>query len=166
MSLLRPIQQGIAGRIADSLMVPIMYLLQGNFREVPQRTHRWNNMHLNNSDVASLDADLIETVPADEDASTWWIGPIPHFHMPVLGGWNKFVVLSPRISQTEWFVGWILSDSIGLSRIPIKQSVRLGIGPLPLQFFAVDTEGRQIDIDIVGYGIIGKAGEFAKVPLL
>lgn len=164
--MLKPQRQGIIGKIADYLMTPIMYVLQGNFREVPQRTHRWNNMHLKNKDISGLDAVLVETVPADERTSSWWIGPIPHFHMPILGGWKRFVVLAPKEPQEEWFVGWVLSDALGLSKIPLTHSVRLGIGPLPLQFFAVDAHGRQIDIDIVGYGEIGKAGQFSKVPLL
>lgn len=164
--MLKPKPQRTIGRVADYLMMPIMYLLQGTFREIPQRTHRWNNQHLKLQEISSFSADKIETVPADQDSSSWWVGPIPHFHMPIFGGWKKFVVLEPKESQTVWHVGWLLSDACGLSRIPLKGKVRLGIGPLPLQFFGVDADGRQIDIDIVGYGSIGKAGEFAKVPLL
>lgn len=156
----------MVGRVADYLMLPVMYLLQGNFRESPQRTHRWNNSHLKIEDLNLFDADKVESVAADEASSTWWIGPLPHFHMPIFGGWKRFVVVEPKESQNEWYVGWLLSDALGLSKIPLKGKVRLGIGPLPLQFFGVDSDGRQIDIDIVGYGSIGKAGEFAKVPLL
>lgn len=166
MSFFKPKPQGSIGRMADYAMLPIMYVLQGNFRESPQRTHRWNNLHLSNRDIDHLSADKIETVAADKESTSWWIGPIPHFHMPIFGGWNKFVIIEPKVPQKIWFVGWVLSDTCGISKIPLTSKVRLGIGPLPLQFFGVDFEGRQIDIDIVGYGMIGKAGEFAKVPLL
>jgi len=91
---------------------------------------------------------------------------VPHFHMPIFGGWKTFVVIKPKIPQSTWYVGWVIGDFMGLSKIPLVDQVRLCRGPLPLQFFAVDSVGRQIDIDIVGYGSIGKAGEFAKVPLL
>jgi len=164
--MLKPKRQGLVGLIADYLMMPVMYILQGNFKEIPQRTHRWNNVHLRVDDIISLEADKIETIAADTTSSSWWVGPIPHFHMPIFGGWKKFVVIQPKESQKEWFVGWVLGDFMGLSKIPLKRNVRLCLGPLPLQFFGVDSDGRQIDIDIVGYGAIGKAGEFARVPLL
>lgn len=166
MSLLRPIQEGIAGRIADSLMMPIMYLLQGNVSEVPQRTHFWNNLHLKNTDAFGLDATMFETVSSDPRATRRWLGPLPLFHMAIFGGWEQFVVLTPKIHKETWFVGWIAGDAFGLSKIPLTGSVRLGIGPAQAQFFGVTIDGRQIDIDIVGYGTIGKAGKFAKIPLL
>jgi hypothetical protein len=109
---------------------------------------------------------MTESVVGDKEALSRWLGPIPLFHMVIFGGWKKFVVLQPKVPQKKWFVGWVVSDAFGLSQISLDGMVRLGLGPEPAQYFAVDTEGRQIDIDIVGYGSIGKAGEFAKVPLL
>ena len=139
MSFFKPKPQGVAGRVADYLMLPVMYILQGNFRESPQRTHRWNNIHLKTEDLSSLDADKIESVSADGDSSTWWIGPMPHFHMPIFGGWKNFVVLEPKNPQNVWYVGWLIGDFIGFSKIPLKNKVRLCRGPLPLHFFAVDS---------------------------
>lgn len=166
MSFFKPKPQQIFGRIADYVMTPVMYLLQGTVRELPQRTHRWNNMHLKNSDILSFNADKTESVVGDETATARWFGPIPLFHMVIFGGWKKFVVIAPRTPQKEWFVGWVVSDAFGLSKIPLTGSVRLGLGPQPAQYFGVDTDGRQIDIDVVGYGSIGHAGDFANVPLL
>jgi hypothetical protein len=166
MSFFKPKPQGIVGRIADFAMLPVMYMLQGNFRESPQRTHRWNNLHLNNADINIFHAGMTESVAGDPEALSRWFGPIPLFHMVIFGGWKKFVVLQPKILQTEWFVGWVVGDAFGLSQVPLDGRVRLGIGPQPAQYFGVDSTGRQIDIDIVSYGSIGKAGEFAKVPLL
>jgi len=71
--MLKPKAQGVVGLIADYLMLPVMYLLQGNFTESPQRTHRWNNSHLKIDDLSSLDADMVESVPADSQSSTWWV---------------------------------------------------------------------------------------------
>lgn len=147
-------------------MVPIMYLLQGNVREVPQQTHFWNNNHLGNIDAFGLDADLFETVRSDPQATRRWFGPVPLFHMAIFGGWKQFVVVTPKEKPEKWFVGWIVGDAFGLSKIPLSGPVRLGIGQAPAQFFGVTMDGRQIDIDIVGYGTIGKAGEFALLPLL
>ena len=166
MSLLRPRQQGTLGRIADFSMVPIMYLLQGNVSEVPQRTHFWNNLHLKNVDAFGFDAALFETVSSDPSATRRWLGPLPLFHMAIFGGWKQFVVVVPKEKQETWFVGWIAGDAFGLSQIPLVGPVRLGVGPAQAQFFGITIDGRQIDIDIVGYGSIGKAGKFAKIPLL
>lgn len=159
-------KQGLIGRIADYLMLPVMYILQGNFSEVPQRTHRWNNLHLESHDIDGFDSSMIETVSGNASANRRWFGPIPLFHMPILGGWKEFVVLKPRHEKGDWFVGWLVEDAFGLSKIPIRGKVRLGIGPKQAQYFAIDREGKQIDIDIVGKGVIGDAGEFSKTPLL
>ena len=166
MNFLKPIPQGIVGRTADYLMLPVMYLLQGTLKESPQRTHRWNNLHLKNTDIEFFDADKTESVPGDSAAYRRWLGPLPLFHMVIFGGWKKFVVVEPREAPIMWHVGWVAGDAFGLSKIPINGKVRLGIGPGPAQYFGVDTNGRQIDIAIVGFGEIGKANEFAKIPLL
>lgn len=159
-------QQGTIGFVADMLMLPFMYLLQGTIAEVPQRTHRWNNLHLRNLEIDHLEADKIVIVPGDSRAKRRWLGPIPLFHMPILGGWDTFVVLEPQDYRGEWFVGWVAFDVLGMSKIPLAGPVRLGIGPRQAQFFGVDTEGNQIALTKVGEGCIGKAGQFARIPLL
>lgn len=159
-------KQGFIGKLGDTIMIPVMYLLQGNLNEVPQRTHRWNNMHLAAIDVQNFDADLVINAPADTSSVRRWFCPIPIFHMPILGGWKKFVVIEPVENIRDWHIGWLVSDAFGLSKIPIEKSARLGIGPAPAQYFGVDSEGNQIAIKFVGEGEIGRAGEFAKIPLL
>ncbi len=146
--------------------MPLMYLLQGNISESPQRTHRWNNLHLKNMQITDLHADKIEIVPGVPHAHKRWLGPIPLFHMPIFGGWKKFVVLQPKQEITEWYVGWIAFDVLGVSKVPLSGPVRLGIGPRQAQFFGVTPAGEQIDIDVVGEGFIGLAGDFSKIPLL
>ncbi|KKQ46125.1 MAG: hypothetical protein US63_C0006G0002 [Candidatus Moranbacteria bacterium GW2011_GWC2_37_8] len=37
---------GWLAKLADILMVPLMYLISGTLKEVPQRGHRWNNVRL------------------------------------------------------------------------------------------------------------------------
>lgn len=159
-------KQGFLGKIFDYLFIPVMYLLQGNFREVPQRTHRWNNVHLQNFDISNLIAEKIEIVEGQPGAHQRWLGPIPLFHMPVFGGWKKFVVLKPKVDIDEWYIGWVAFDALGYSKIPLKDSVRMGLGPRQAQFFGLDKDGNQIDVDVVGHGFIGKAREFSKIPLL
>lgn len=158
--------QGKIGKVADALMKPLMYLLQGTFAEEPQRTHRWNNYYLRNLAVDHLEADKIEIVPGDTDARKRWLGPIPLFHVPLLGGWRKFVVLQPCDYVGIWYIGWVAYDAQGISKIQLSGPVRLGIGPRQAQFFGLDEDGKQIDIEVIGYGEIGRAGKYARVPLL
>jgi hypothetical protein len=159
-------KQGRLGYIGDLIMMPLMYALQGTCAETPQRTHRWNNQHLSRVVVSGFDMSKTEEVAADQSAARRWVGPLPIFHIPVLGGWRKFVVLKPRSYEGEWFVGWVTGDAIGVSNIPLSGMVRLLQGPLPGVFFGVTGEGVQIDIDIIDYGEVGQARQYAKVPLL
>lgn len=76
------------------------------------------------------------------------------------------MVMQPKNHEGEWFVGWIAYDALGISKIPVRGPVRLGIGPRQAQFFGLLADGTQIDIDLVGEGYIGQAGEFATIPLL
>lgn len=161
-----PRKQSIFGKIGDTIMVPLMYLLQGNVQELPQRTHRWNNLHLKNYSLSDLDSNMIERVSGDTHAHKRWFGIIPLFHMPILGGWKKFVVLNPKSYTQEWYVGWIAFDALGVTKIPVTGPVRLGIGPRQAYFFGLTKTGKQIEIDVIGEGHIGQAGTFSKIPLL
>jgi len=147
-------------------MVPLMYLLQMNFTEVPQRTHRWNNTKLPASAISHFDASEIVTVTGDADAKRRWWGILPIFHMPILGGWDEFVVLKPVQENIFWHVGWLPIDTIGVSQIPLKGNVRVLVGPRQVQFFGVDQHGSQIPIEVVARGVIGKAGSYGHTVLL
>lgn len=166
MSTIPIVRQGAVGRMADWLMTPVMYALQGNFSEQPQRTHRWNNQHLCNFDISHLRAHDIVIVEGDIGANKRWLGPLPLFHMPVFGGWSKFVVLEPSIPVTEWYVGWVAFDALGVSMIPLNGPVRLGIGPRQAQFFALNANGEQLPLAVIGEGRVGQAGQFKDVPFL
>ena len=159
-------RQGFIGWFADICMMPLMYALQGTIRELPQRTHRWNNQHLRNLEVDHLHANKVLIVSGDSEARDRWFGPIPLFHMPIFGGWKKFVVVHPKNRSAEWFVGWVAFDALGVSKIPVAGPVRVCIGPRQGQFFGLDADGVQIDIEVVGEGRIGQAGQYGTIPLL
>lgn len=161
-----PKKQGLCGYVADLLMMPVMYALQGNFREKPQRTHRWNNIHLKNNAITDLHADHLVIVPGDVAAHRRWLGPIPLFHMPIFGGWKKFVVIEPVDVVDEWFIGWVAFDALGLSKIQITGPVRLGIGPRQAHFFGLAKNGEQLRLKVVGEGEIGVAAEYSTILLL
>ena len=143
-----------------------MYLIQLNFFESPQRTHFWNNTKPPIEYIKDFDHELMVFEEADKDASRRWWGPIPLFHIPLLGGWDEFVVLEPVETQAEWYVGWIPFDVLGVSQIPLEGKVRVLLGPMQVNFFGVDKFGKQIAIKKVGKGVLGNAGEYAKITLL
>lgn len=161
--------QGFVGRLADMLMLPTMYLLQGTVTELPQRTHRWNNDRYIDDETISYIKTLplvdFTGVPSEEKL---WLGFIPRFHMPIFGGWRTFVVLSPRYNLKPWFVGWVSLDSkeAGISRIPLKGAVRMTLGPGPVAFFGITQSGTPLQLIKVEVGRIGQAGKFYRVPLL
>jgi hypothetical protein len=156
--------QGWTGRLADACMTPVMYLLQGQTAEVPQRTHIWNNKKFQDGALAWLDSEMMCTVAADLCAQKR--GNLPRFHMPILGGWKNFVVLAPLVHESEWFVGWKSDDVSGLSLIPLFNQVRVLRGPEETNFFGVNRQGRQIPLVYRGEGVIGQKHLFASVPLL
>lgn len=147
-------------------MLPIMYILQCTVYEVPQRTHRWNNTKLPASAIRDFDASDMVTVLGDSDAKRRWLGPLPLFHMPILGGWDDFVVVEPKVVQSVWYIGWLPFDTIGVTQIALDGPVRVLVGPRQVQFFGVDALGYQIPIHVVGKGSVGTAKEYSKVPLL
>ncbi len=160
-------QPSFWSKTADALMIPIMYFLQGNIFELPQKTHFWNNCKLTRKDASSLDSSLCVTVVEQEHSVPRWFGPVPIFHMPIFGGWKTFVVLEPvDHSVTEWYVGWIASDVAGLSQIKLTAQVRLLTCEGSAEFFGVTKNGTQIALQAVGHGKIGEQEEYAKVPLL
>lgn len=161
--------QGLLGSLADKLMIPIMYLLQGTFSEVPQRTHRWNNHKF----TTAIELLLIHALPrvhfdGDESASVRWLGFIPRFHMPIFGGWKKFVVLKPVCCNEPWHVGWLPTDGDcpAISLIPISNLVRVTIGDSPVSFYGISQSGECLELVCVGEGRIGKAGTFRNILLL
>ncbi|MEK7638918.1 MAG: hypothetical protein AAB388_02020 [Patescibacteria group bacterium] len=160
-------KQGALGWLADMCMVPLMYLLQGTWKEAPQRTHRWNNQKLSAETCQILDNRLLLSFSGEETAKVRWVGFLPRFHMPVWGGWRTFVVLAPVNYTADWHVGWIPHDvRAGVSKVAVTGPVRVTIGPGPVKFFGLDKDGAQIELVHQGSGQIGKAGITSRrVPL-
>lgn len=158
--------QGVLSKIGDYIMTPIMYLLQGTFREKPQRTHYWNNKKYTAKHISFLSAQMLVTIEPDPVALPRWFGIVPIFHIPILGGWKKYIVLEPIAPQDEWYVGWVAGDTIGISQVRLTGSVRVLRGQSIVQFFGINEHGQQISVQKIGQGEIGKAGIHSHVPLL
>ena len=164
--------QGSVGRLADTLMVPAMYVLSGTIYEAPQRTHFWNNQKLSAAEVTPwLVRDLAVSVKGNPRASQpKLLGVLPLLHMPILGGWRDYVVLECLLPEEDypWHVGWMVDGGVaGVSCVALRSRfVRLLIGPAPTTFFALMPDGEQVKLTQAGEGVIGHHGQFREVPLL
>lgn len=152
--------QGKYGALADKLVLPIMYVLTGNFREEPRRTNFWNRERLSKEDLAYLSVSLMCEVRG-------FTGELPNFRHPVfLRGWKNFVVLeAPSINVGSWYIGWVTGDKAYISRIPLAGKVRMLIGPGDVRFFGVNEVGTQVKVFQSGKGIVGFARQYARIPL-
>ncbi len=151
-------------------MVPLMYWLQGNYRELPQATHKWNYLPINLGDHFWIEGISKVVIKGDPKACPkYWRKLVPVFHMPRFGGWNQFVVLRPKLSDWNqgdvWYVGWKCGRDCGVSMIPLHGEVRLLIGRKDVEFFALDKHHVPIGILLMGRGQVGKAGNFGKAPM-
>lgn len=153
-------------KFGDVCMIPIMYFLQMNLFETPQRTHFWNNTKFPTASFHWLEADDLVSVPGDTAAVRRWFGYVPIFHMPIFGGWKKYVVIAPTDPIAEWYVGWVAGDTAGVSNIKLSTPVRLLLGSGPAQFFGADKFGQQIKLKTIGFGEVGRRSEFSSFPLL
>jgi len=156
-------QQGSIGRFFDWFFTWFMFLLQGNFKEVPQITHFWNNIKLSKRELSDISNNgVVHTAGSSS------VGPrVPYSYLPRMRkGWCEFLVLEPRENKEEiWFVGWSTDDARGISIIPVRGKVRLLLGTGSVWFFGLDSEGSQIPITNIGHGKIGDAGKFSRTPL-
>lgn len=158
---------GRLAHFADVLMIPIMYIASGTFREAPQRTHRWNNTKLDPQEVKHLRDEMkVFCDGVSSEAQARFVFGIPVFHIPIVGGWKEYVVLQPSDVNEKWHVGWIPPDEPGVSRLTVCGPARVLLGPGAVSFFGVDTEGNQIPIHEIARGRIGDNGPYANVPLL
>lgn len=149
----------------DVLMVPIMCIISGTFREVPQQTHAWNNTKLKPEQVQHLKIEMKVYCGGIKSVKERWWSKLPLFHIPIFGGWKDYVVLRPTDDQV-WHIGWVAHDVIGVSRIAVKGPVRVLLGPEATSYFGLDAKGKQIKLSELSRGQIGDGGTFKNTPLL
>ncbi len=155
--------QSHLSKLADILMIPIMYLVSGSI-ETPQRTHFWNNIQLNKSQIENFDPGKMVQYGATADAVK---KGMVLFHIPIFGGWKDYVVIEPENFNGSWHVGWVTEGYAGISQIEIKGHVRMLLGDNDVSFFGMSSlDNTQIKIQKISEGKIGDGGQYKKVPLL
>jgi len=162
--------QGLFGRWLDARFEGIMRFVLGVPIEATQRTHRWNNHHLREEQVAHLFSDWMVSHSGDSTARklrkfTILAGALSH--VTKFGGWKRYLVLAPDDSQIEeWFIGWRWKGGAGVSRIPITGAVRVLIGPGATQWFAIRASDQtQVPLTKIGEGRIGEKEMYSQLPL-
>lgn len=180
--------------LADWLLVIPMYIGSGVWlklfsrepwavTETPQRTHRWNNHHLPFEDAQLLDRSIMLRFKGDREANP---RGIVRFHLRIMGGWGKYLVLQPvndLPKGEKWYVGWMGGDHdlnipshviagkpavkrpFGVSRLPLKGSVRVLLGPDDIAFFGINEHGKQIELRWVFEDYLGGGGQYRHRPL-
>ncbi len=153
------------GRVLDILLRPVMYWLQADYQSLPQETHVWNNQKYDRDQFTwLLEPWMVHVVGDDQAAARFKWGWLPHFHMPRFGGWKQYAVLEPITVCAVWYVGWIADDVVGISLLPLNAKVRVLHGPKSAHFFALNQQGAQVPLRLVGYGLLGSQ-QYRDVPL-
>lgn len=157
---------GSLARMGDRLLNPLMRVLMGLNNtpgESPNLTHRWNNLKLDQAEIAKLDQAIMVTCKGDPMARR--LNGLLR-HMPIIG-WQQYAVVQPLYHpEIEWYPGWHAPDVTGLSRLRQRGPVKLLRGPDDVRFTGFDLSGRQLPVEIVGYGRLGYGNQYAKLPLL
>lgn len=166
MQVARIKKQGGVGLLGDHIMMPFMAIIQGTLTESLQRTHFWNNKKLSRKESSRLNFRQSVYHVGDLAAENrWLLKVIPIFHMSILGGWRRYIVIEPSFEEMPWFPGWETLDYAGVSTVPVWGPVKLLLGPEPVQFFGLDENGHQITVRQIGEGLLGQGGPHRRVPL-
>lgn len=149
----------------DAILYPVMRVLAPRSESI-QRTHRWNNHHLDRSLVSTLDVAKCALVFGDQNAISRRAAADVRFHSTRLGGWKQFVVLGRTEDHGEpWYVGWLSSSVFGVSRYRQEGYCRCLRGSDDVLFFALNEHSEQIDVTVIARGAIGDGGPYRQIPL-
>lgn len=153
----------------DAAMAPLMKMLMwartGTFKEAPQQTHGWNNLKLPPERLASFDPELFVSHAGDPDAPPVGLGGMAYIH--ALTKWRGYIVITPEDPEGGWHIGWTCPYVTGISRIRLTTPARVTLSPGPAAFFGVSAQqGTQVGVREIGRGVLGRIGEFSRLPLL
>lgn len=152
-------------RLLDLLLVPVMRAL-GVGSELPQETHRWHCQAITANDL--VDETLALTIDGDDPSPrSNKIFPLPLFHMPVFGGWTRYVVVEVLSDISVWHIGWVHTECppgfklrSAIQRLPIRTR-KIRMLKLPhgnrMKLFALAPDGTQLACRASGEGFLGDA---------
>jgi hypothetical protein len=154
---------GPVARWIDAKLEPLMRFVSGAPDEAPQQTHNWNRTPLSVEQAQRLQPGLMLQYEGNKDGMQG--RRVIMHHVPILGGWRKYVVVKPPREGT-WYLGWQTWEFTQVSRISLTTPARILVSSDDMKLFALDAEGRQIALEHIGEGQIGQGGPYAQLPLL
>ncbi|MFZ3301804.1 MAG: hypothetical protein WA152_03775 [Microgenomates group bacterium] len=133
----------------DLFLRPLMYLLQGNFSEIPQETHPWHVKRFTWKEKGVL-------IEGNDRESRFGQSGLPKrfglFHMPILGGLKKYVILENKNYINYWNVGW--NDQIQKLKI-YDNRIKLLVGKEDFDAFGLSDNKTEVNLKIIDFGKIG-----------
>ena len=143
---MKPQELNFIFRVFDALLSPFMWIL-GGFTFPVQETHPW---HVKKWKWQSRNG--LPTKEKDSKATFGHKSPLGLFHMPILGGLTKYVVIEASGFNKFWYIGW--RNHIQL--LKIKQNrVMLLVGKKGFEAFGLGDNRNELNLKIVAYGVLG-----------
>jgi hypothetical protein len=144
---MKPPEENILFRVSDALLCPFMWILGGLVFPV-QETHKWHVKRWDWKKGRGL------PVKGTDSKARFSHGSFPGlFHMPLIGGLTKYVVIEAEKFDKFWYVGW--DDSIHSLKIKQKR-IKLLVGKSgSYNAFGLGDNGSELKLKVVGYGKLG-----------
>ena len=158
-------------KVADWLLSPVMRVISGAPLEAPQEVHNWNVQNISpkhkNEIKKEYSASISGSYKGYLGKSHGGVG----FHFPIFGAWKEYVVFKAE-TEKSWHLGWIVEgmkkDYFQVCKLILHTPNARALKPaegVSVLFFALDENGKQIALSIVGEGIIGD-GKYGHIRLL
>jgi hypothetical protein len=152
---MKPLEENIFFRILDVLLYPFMWILGGLVFPV-QETHDWHAKEWHWKKRPGL---LVKGT--DNKAVFGHDSPFGLFHMPIVGGLTKYVVIEANGFDNFWYVGW----SGNIHSLKIKQNrIKLLVGKNGFEGYGLGDNGHELKLKAVGFGTLGD-GKFKGTRL-
>lgn len=141
-------------RLLDFLLWPFMFIL-GGFKFPVQETHIWH-MHKwiwNN--------DGLKITETDKKSKFSYNTPFSLAHMPIFGGWTRYVVIEASGFKKYWYVGW----KNVLHFLPIYNNrIMMLTTDKGFTAYGLSDTGEYLKLKIIGYGELGD-GKYKGIRL-
>ncbi len=135
-------------RFFDILLWPIMFLLSG-FKFPVQETHPWHVKKWNwKGNGVKIQGNDSQAFFAQSGISKY----LGLYHMPILGGLQKYVVLENNNFKKYWNIGW--NNHIQILKI-YTPKIALLVGKEGYNALAISDDVKEINLKIVGFGVLG-----------
>lgn len=133
-------------RFIDFLLSPIMWIL-GGFTFPLQETHYWHIRKWDWKDTKSL-----VVKEKDKSAKFGHEAPFGLFHMPLLGGLKRYVVIEATGFDKYWYSGW----EGQIHCLKLRQNrIMMMVGKHGFIMYGLGDNGKSLNLKIVGYGNLG-----------